>query len=203
MTKDQIVKAVCLRLGNLRRQDDLVSGEVDMTIARLENEALEPWFLLSENNRYVLKAGQNRVPLPQGFLKEYEQGALYVNDGEKEIQLIKKSDDMLRKGKETHGIPTHYSLTNQYFRVYPTPREDTELELIFFRRSANLGEPNPWFVEASELVINETCFSICTAKKDQRSQMYKQMAQNDRLNISQRDVDRNTANYELILGGDD
>lgn len=204
MTKDDLVKRVAFRMGNVRGQDAMIGTEVDATISRLENDVFHPWFLLSENNTYLTVVGESRVPLPKGFLMEYEEGSLYIKreNGSWET-LPKKPQDVLNGKFLEQGMPQAYALTNNYFRLFPTPDKEYELELIFFRRSESLQGENPWFTEAAEWVIYETCFEIMNAKGHDRAPVFKTLATEQKRAIAMKHTERMEVNNETLFGGDD
>lgn len=205
MDRATLIKTAAYRMGNIRGQDEAIGLELDLAVHRLEGQDFYPWFLLSENNFYDLSAGENRVPVPPGFLSEYEEGALYlVRDNGQYIPLKKKSQDQLKSLFEVTGEPCAYALTNQYFRVFPVPSEDVKLELLFYRDSATLSvDENPWYTNAAELLIAETCWAMLSARKDQRADYWKGAAAEQYQRLQRKDVERREVNREITFGGDD
>lgn len=203
MDKATIVKRVAFRLGNVRGMDTLIEAEVDATINRLENEDFRPWFLLSENNTYKTTIGERRVPVPREFLSEYEDTALYVVHDGLDYPLQKMSQEEARvKWQGSQGLPQAYALTNKYFRLFPAPDAEYELELIFYRRSGALAnDENPWFVEAADWVIYDTAAHMLLARKDKRYVEMEQLSQEQKALVMRRHVEREEANREVTFGG--
>jgi hypothetical protein len=205
MTKDQVVKMIAFRLGNVRGMDTIIETEIESTINRLENESFQPWFLLSENNEFQMTVGEGRVPVPRGFLAEYDDCALYVKtDSGSYDPLTKLSAEEVRlKYQNQQGAPEGYALTNKYFRVYPAPDKEYLLELLFYRRSGTIeGDNNPWLEEAADLIVYETASHILMARKDKRYVQMEQLAQEQKVLLMQRHVAREEANREVVMGGD-
>lgn len=203
MDKATIVKRVAFRLGNVRGMDTLIEAEVDATINRLENEDFRPWFLLSENNTYKTTIGERRVPVPREFLSEYEDTALYVVHDGLDYPLQKMSQEEARvKWQGSQGVPQAYALTNKYFRLFPAPDAEYELELIFYRRSGALAnDENPWFVEAADWVIYDTAAHMLLARKDKRYMEMEQLSQEQKALVMRRHTEREETNREVIFGG--
>lgn len=204
MDKATIVKTVAYRMGNIRNMDSIINTEIDITVDRLEGQEFCPWFLLSENNYYEGLAGENRIPVPAGFIREYEEGALYLSKSDGTVRLLcKKSQDQLTDLMGTTGVPTHYALTNQYFRVFPIPLEDFKVELLFFRKSATIsaGE-NPWFTHAAELIIAETLWSLLASRRDKTADYWKGVSNDQLVRLKARDMERRISNQELTMGGE-
>lgn len=203
MTRADLVKRIAFRLGNLKNQDELIKAEIAATITRLENDVFHPWFLLSENNTYSMQKGENRIPLPVGFLMEYEEGALYIKQEDGGWgPLAKKSQDLIKANQLPVGRPSTYALTNEYFRVFPTPDKEYLLEMLFYRRTDPDRDDNPWYLEASDWVIYETCFTIFLAKGDKRAGNFKQLSTEQKLILQAKHDERIEVNYDEYVGGD-
>ncbi len=206
MTLNEVTKAVAFRLGNVRGMDDAIQMEIGATIRRLENEDFHPWFLLSENNEFKTTAGENRVPVPNDFLAEYDDSCLYVKqDNGLYYPLQKMSAEEVRmEGQGGEGMPIMYALTNKYFRVFPVPDREYKLELLFYRRSGSILDgdaSNPWFVEAPDLVIYETVSHIMLARKDKRVVQFEQLAAEQKQTLYRRHTAREEANRDVVMGG--
>lgn len=205
MDKQQLIKLTALRLGNVRGLDTMIDAEIDATVVRLENEPFHPWFLLSENNIYRTSAGENRVPVPDEFLAEYDDGAMYIkleNGFWKPLPKMSQEEMMLEFQGEA-SMPRGYSLTNKYFRLFPTPDKEYELELLFYRRSVSIAGTNAWYKEASDLVVYETASHILLARKDKRAQVMQGLADGQKQALMARHTEREESNRDGFLGGYD
>lgn len=205
MDKATLVKTIAYRMGNVKGQDAAIEIELALSVARLEGQEFVPWFLLSENNFFEGTAQENRIPIPRGFIREYEEGSLYLRrtDGTGKC-LVKKSQDQLLKYEGLTGEPSHYSLTNQYFRIYPVPQEDFKVELLFYRKSDTLNvDDNPWYEYAAELLVAETIWAMLSARRDKMADYWKQVAGDQMRRLMILDAERRLANQEIFMGGDD
>lgn len=205
MDKATLVKTIAYRMGNVKGQDTAIDFELALSIERLEGQEFVPWFLLSENNFFEGTAQENRIPVPRGFIREYEEGSLYLRrvDGTGKC-LIKKSQDQLLNYEGMTGEPSHYSLTNQYFRIYPVPQEDFKVELLFYRKSSTLNvEDNPWYEYAAELLVAETIWAMLSARRDKMADYWKIVAADQMRRLTILDAERRLANQEIFMGGDD
>lgn len=222
-TREEVIASVAFRLGNVRGLNTLIGQELDATINRLEANDFLPWFLLSEDNTYVTTKGESRVPIPDGFLKEYDEGALYVQHPTSGlwIELPKRSQQTNRRQHQindqvtdpwaytgiggvglTEGCPQSYSLTNQYFRLFPVPDKEYTLELLFYRKSSTLFDKDVWYKQAPELLIAETASMMMLARQDKRYQEYKALAELERRKLVGRHEERDVSNQDLKMGGD-
>lgn len=205
MDKQQLIKLTALRLGNVRGLDAMIDAEIDATVVRLENEPFHPWFLLSENNIYKTEDGESRVPVPDEFLAEYDNGSLYVqleNGFWKDLPKMSQ-EEMMAEFQGEKSMPRGYSLTNKYFRLFPTPDKEYKLELLFYRRSVSISGENAWYKEAPDLVIYETAAHILLARKDKRAQVMQSLADVQKQALMTRHVEREEANREGFVGGYD
>ena len=206
MDINQIVSLVAYRMGNVRGQDTAIQNEVYQAINRLEVREFLPWFLLSEMNFYTTKIGEPRVPIPRGFLMEYEEGSLFLDIPETEYTTIcKKSlDQIADEWTMKSGKPLYYALTNSYFRLYPIPDAGYKIEMIFYRKSEFLkhedGE-NAWFDNASDLVVAETCWGMLTARRDKQAEYWRGIAEQEWQRLIMRDTERREMNRDVTFGG--
>lgn len=203
MDLNTVVKAVAFRLGNVRGMDEVIKMEVQASIRRLENEDFYPWFLLSENNMYKTQADEFRVPVPDNFLAEYDDSCLYLKqDNGIYRPLAKMTAEQARLSyQNSSGTPVAYALTNKYFRIFPAPDREYELELLFYRRSSSLEGENPWFVEAFDLVVYETVSHIMFARSDKRAGSFEQLASEQKMLLMRRHTAREEANRDVVWGG--
>jgi hypothetical protein len=205
MNETQMVNLIAYRLGNVKGQDDAIKAELAQSIRRVEDNGFHPWFLVSENNFYETQVGESRIPIPAGFIMEYEEGSLALQGDEGVPRILgKKSMDVISECSYS-GEPLYYALTNKYFRLYPVPDAVYKLELIFYRRSTALGYAegeNPWYDEASELLVAETCWAMLAARKSKDAEYWRNLANQQWLLIQQKDAERRESNREITFGGD-
>lgn len=144
------------------------SDKADRIIARLKEaqknfeEGVElPWFLKTEVSSILTVSGEERVPLPGDFIREYENDALYyfnaaATDPEDQwVPLAKDNLQFLRTVLPGSGPPQAYALDKLYFRIFPTPDAAYTLKMIYYRQDAMLDSniENEWLKHAPWMVI--------------------------------------------------
>lgn len=90
MDRDTAVSRLQRRLGF---RTDLEAAIIDeLQQAQIEHEeeflASPPWFLLEEISSASTVAGEERLPVPENFLQECEQGTLWVYDSSEDDPWI-------------------------------------------------------------------------------------------------------------------
>ena len=202
MDKAKIVAAIAYRLGNVRGQTEAIEREMEMVISNLENDIFHPWFLLSFNNFYEGKAEEWRVPIPEDFLMEYEEGALYLQMPDKSWTPLTKAAEEEVKTISGTGMPKYYVLTNTVFRLFPTPDIDYTIEMLYYRRTAGLPvDVNPWYLEAAEWLIWEVCALMGYARRDKRASEFASQAAVAKMKLVMKDEERKEVNLETLVGG--
>lgn len=203
MKKVDIIAAIAYGLGNLRGMESQIETGLKVVLAELEEGPFFPWFLLSENNHYVMDIGERRVPLPRDFLQECEETALYLQKESGDwVYLYKASQDQLREMANETGEPCVYSLTNEYFRLFPIPDKAYKLEMIYYKGSDHDDEENPWFKFASNLIIKKVCSYMAKARRDKQWQVFEGEANTAYIKLQQDDIARREVNREATYGGD-
>lgn len=204
MTLPELVSAVAARMGSRRGIEKEVQEEMQLAIRRLEEGPVKFWFLLGDTRTNVTTEGEGRLPVPGNFLREYEEGALWVNqeDGTR-IPLIKRDNTTLARDYPGSGIPVAYSLTGQYFRLYPIPDMEYGMDVLIYQRSPALREDldNVWFHHGTELLINATCHNMAIRQRDGSAvKLYlaKEMSEYQKLVIDHEA--RANANYDEVYG---
>lgn len=173
MTRDE---AIALIKGRLKRVTDTtldasIIAEMQFVQSQtLEGAAILPWFLLSENLSINTVADEERVSVPASagrpFLREFEEGALWLQDTEGTWHELKKDDyDALANALTGTGQPTAYALDGQYFRLKKTPDAVYPLRVKAYLRDLALTSniENGWLTYAADLLIAET--SLIMASK--------------------------------------
>lgn len=174
MDRDTAITIVKRRLG--QRSDNLdtqIIDEMDNVQLELEMNPVLPWFLLSEDQSASTVVDEDRVRVPTGFLREYEDGALWVYDSDADVPwalLVKKPEDMLRKSLgdtlDATGQPLYYALSGPYFRLAPVPDAVYTLKIKCYEADtlpndfANGADTNGWLTNASQLIIAETVLTM-------------------------------------------
>ena len=188
MTRDEAVASVKRRLGFWSGNDDEIATELQQAQVRLEQGIVLPrggiflpWFLMSEVATAAMIDGEERVPIPNDFLGELEEGALWLYDPDADtdsqfIPLSKDDLDFLKSAEPGTGTPVAYSQSGVYFRLKPTPDSDNastkSLKLLYKSKDAILTDgatENSWLKYAHELMIGESGKIIAQALRDQQA----------------------------------
>lgn len=142
-----------------------------------------PWWLLSEEQYIDTTAGEERVPLPIGFLREFEPTSLWRYDStatEPYLPLIKKSLGPITSamGDElsASGPPTHYALTNGYFILRPVPDAAYRIKMRSYNRDAAITtltdtQSNDWLRYAPNLLIARAVYRLAAAAQMSSKQL--------------------------------
>lgn len=215
MNVDAAVTLVKQRLGN--RVDSLDAQIVtEMVLAQtiLEGSDFLPWFLLTEFSVNTTTANEERVPLPSNFLREYEEGSLYVYDSTQSdpwIELGKEDDETLRADTDlvgTTGQPKKYSVTGNYIRLKPTPDTTYTLRMLYYKYDTapeSGGAENQWLKYAPDWLIAQTVVQMA-----RNLQMPQDKVANFEVDLGKgyrrvrvADSARGAANRNYVMGGAD
>lgn len=180
MTRDEAVALVKGRLSNRKDADldPLIVAEMKLAQIKLESALTLPWFLLSEMSETTTDIGDERVELPEDFLREpEEETALWRYDtdssNDKWKELSKDAYDKLKVKHDETGAPLAYALVGNYFRLKPTPDKEYPIRMIYYKRDQSLDSgatENKWLKNTPDLLIAETGFVIASQYlKDQES----------------------------------
>ena len=159
MTRDEAVEDIAKGLGYRRGMEGEIGLALRQVQRSLENGSFLPWFLLVSEHSVQTRAGEDRVPLPTDFLREAEEDALWLVDGEGRRALPKAPYDLLvtRYG-DASGAPAAYAFTGRYFRVRPVPDGAYKLLMTYYARDDELTAniENRWLRHAPDWLIGET-----------------------------------------------
>ena len=172
MQLKDLQETIGARLGARDDLDDAVRVEfrlVQRTV--LEGAEFKPWFLLSEASTAPTSPGEARVPLPHDFLREYDEGGLYLEMSEATKELLKRDVAELKRAYKgaSDGEPSHYAVTGDYIRLFPTPAKSWRLRMMYYRRQpvCNEGEDtNDWLRHAFDVALVETALRLASYNVD-------------------------------------
>lgn len=167
MNKQTLLSLLASRVGNRHDQDILEVLELECTLAQdttlEQNGRFKPWFLHSEFATIHCTAGEQRLPLPEDFLGEIEEGALYVLNSESGLydEVFREDYDFLAEKYKLSqpGLPKWYSMdSSKYYRLFPTPQQRYTMRQRYVERDTafNLVPPtgeNRWLKYASDLLL--------------------------------------------------
>ncbi len=136
-----------------------------------------PWFLLDETHWATLTDGEERIPVPSDFLREYEKGTLWyynataTEDADIYTNLVKDDLDYLRDTLPGEGAPVAYALTGDYFRIFPTPDDAYVLRMVYYKKGTVLSTnvENDWLLNVPDVLIGYAGRMIAAALHDDRA----------------------------------
>lgn len=229
MTRDDAIKLILMRCG-MRQNDKTLQDAcvVEMQLAqqtKLERAAFKPWFLLSENETTVTESFEERIPLPRGFLQEYEEGSLWIRDYDDDRDGLPgytpppynevKKVDYEQEGErfQFDGRPRVYSIVHDYFTLSPRPNGNYQLKMRYYKAapliadafsSAAGASSNVWLDLAPDWLIGETGAIIAGSyiKDAATAAEFKAQAENARAAIMVEHVARDEANRSRQMGDD-
>lgn len=159
-------EAITLIKGRLARFNDQVIepyiiAELKATQAKLELDAVLPWFLITEEATVSQDIDEDRILIPTGFLREIDENAFYYVDSAGDKHPLQKMDydDMVQRYGAS-GDPMAYALHGKYFRVRPVPSSGASYSVAmnFYKADTILSTDveNNWLKYYPELMICET-----------------------------------------------
>lgn len=170
MTRDELVTLVLNRCGR-RAADTALTGyavtELQAIQKRFESGLMHPqtggtfmpWFLISESATANMTTGEERIALPDGFLAEMEDGALWTRESASDNWTALKKDqyDVLQRALPGEGLPQAYARRGDYWILFPTPDSGYELRTLVYVEEAALDTniSNAWTTTAQNLMISE------------------------------------------------
>jgi hypothetical protein len=161
MLRSTVVSLIAQRLGNRTDLDAQIISELQLTQDTLERADMLPFFLLTEFVATVTVAAEERLKLPDDFLKEYEEGALWYYDATSASQwapLKRSSMEQLKGAFTTEGYPQYYALAGNYFRLAPVPDEVYSVKMLYYAQDTVLSTDveNQWLKYCPEWILSET-----------------------------------------------
>jgi len=211
MTKDEIIALIKQTCGFRLDKDTEISAMIDLAQTNLENEPIKPWFMLSEFATINTVVGENRVRVPDDFLLEYDDGALYYIPGgdDDDVPLIKDDYDVLKKemirNGELTGPPQAYSLSGDYFIIVPTPDDAYLLKMKYYKQIAKMvagTEENAWAKWFPLLLAAEAGKLISPAFRDAgATQTFNGWGGQGRAQVLVMNEARDVANRDMQVGG--
>lgn len=161
MTREEAVRAIQSRLGFRKTLAEEIRDALKQSQVDAEQDDFLPWFLRSEISSISTTVNEERVPVPQNFIREWDEDALYWYDENatkeswKWRPLKKKGLEWLRWRYPGSAEPRGYALTNPYFRILPVPDDAYQLKMIYYKHDDVLDSDieNAWLKFASEFIM--------------------------------------------------
>lgn len=215
MTRDEAVSRIQVKLGfRTDKAADIVNYLQDEQI-KLEKRPVLPHWLVSEVSDITTTINEERVHVPADFLREYEDPdggdqLWYFNpsaaDTDKWTVVVKSDMETLREAYPGSGPPKLYALTEDYFRIGPTPDDTYTLKMIYYKKDALLTTniENAWLANMPDLLIGRAGMQMAEAFRDTQAWSYFNNMATGADDIVDRDEEaRAHANRRYIMGGVD
>ena len=155
MDRDTAVARIQQGLGFRQDLQDKIVGALQEARRLLETGRSLPDFLLQEGQTLLLPAGNADVPLPSGFITEWEEeGLWYVKPGHADDVLwLEKVDFWVgnsRFQRTDPGIPLAYTLRGSGIRFWPARDQAYTLNWAYYKHSKDLATnvpDNEWLAD--------------------------------------------------------
>lgn len=165
MQNAEFITNIMQRLGN-RRSPELRANvviELNEKIRQLDQGLSPPWFLETYSTG-TTTAGVNYVNVPDGFVREVEEGRFKVQNSEGQwIPLFKMQIERLEDETEnaTSAFPEGYALFGSRFYLGPTPDAVYAYKIPCIIRTSPIVDntqeaTNPWILNFFNYISLET-----------------------------------------------
>lgn len=210
MLRDDAVDRIQRRLSFRENLETPIIEALQDAQERLEQEAFLPWFLVTEVSSISTADGEERVPLPSGFIRELEtEGLQYFNSSATEdddvwTELAKDDTDFLRRKYPGEGAPIAYALDADYFRIFPTPDDTYTLKMQYFAKDTVLSTniENAWLANAAWWLIGEAGADIAGALEHEKAEArFAAQALSSRERVRIDTEARMHSNRKYVMGG--
>ena len=180
MTRNELVTLIAARFNYRSDLESKIIAELKNAQLELEEELISdpPWFLLSEVAETTGQVGKERLPLPDDFLLEYDEGTLWVYDitetDDPWIELKKGRHDKLKEEYVGTGRPIRYAIVGEYFRVFPTPDKAYVYRMLYYKRQEVLDTniENNWLKYSPWLIGGKAGFNLAHNLEHERNQAF-------------------------------
>lgn len=198
------------RLSNFQSTaaDAVIKSEMNAKQFALEQSDFKPWFLFTEKATAQNTALEERLPVPDDFIEEWEEGALYWKKTSESVYTPLGKDDydyLIKTYTAASGTPKGYELAGDYFLIVPVPLEIYDWRMRYYAHQAtNIddGDENKWLKHAGEWLIAETGLVIANnyLNNDRAAKGFDVMRREAKARIEKLDTSRREANRERIQG---
>jgi len=203
------VAYVARRLGNRTDLDTAIQAEMKLAQAELEAARTLPWFLLdTELYTTITDDDTTDLAVPEDFLREYESGALWVEDATTGdyTQLMKISlDDLRRVVADDDETTYYYALAGGRFYLAPAADADTRLRIMCYRAADTLSadaDENVWLTYNPELLLAKTGMRMAQyLRSPELFAMFQSQYTESAMAQEQANVAREMENFEACMGG--
>ncbi len=177
-----------------------------------ERRAELPWFLLTEVSSISTTSGEERIPVPSDFLREWEEDPLWYfvagtgSDADTWTQLEKDDLGTLRARFKVPGPPKAYALDDINLRIFPEPDDIYTLKMIYFKTDQLLISDieNLWLTHLPYLMIGKAGAMLAGALRDTVAAQQFNVWQAEGFDLMRQDNEmRLHVNRRYVMGGPD
>lgn len=161
MNFGEAVANIAKKLGNRTDLDDSIKAEIQLAQGELEAGRTLPWFLIQSEQYTIVAANAKTVALPTGFIREYEDGALWIEDADagtfEKLEKVHLDDLRAVEGSgDEDQAPEYYALAGLQFHIAPAPIADTRLRIMCYTAAGALAadaDTNVWLQYTPEVLL--------------------------------------------------
>ena len=210
MTRDEAVNRIQVLLGFRTDLVTVIQNALLDAQVEIEMEPELPWFLQTEVAFSPTVDGEERKELPDDFIKEIDEDALWLyqaelEDDEQWTPLIKEDISLLRRKLPASGPPRAYAIDGRYFRLFPKPDGVYILKLMYFAKDDTLTTniENRWLKYAPSILIGVAGKKVASAARDTTAHAeFADMETKGRVLLYNYTVAREEEGRRRIMGGE-
>lgn len=209
MTRDEAVAIIQQQLGFRTTLSSEIVTYLKLAQIDLEKLPTKPWFLRSEYAHIYTEPDEPRIPLPNDFLEEVEEDALWLVEDETDLTdgltaLYKDDIQQLQEKLPSAGTPEAYALDGAYFRLFPVPDDEYYIRMVYYKRAEELNSnvENTWLKYAPKLLMGTAGMMIASALRDMAAQKtFQEWKITDGLSLANQNEAREHAARSYQIGG--
>lgn len=214
MLRDEAIAIIQRTLGFRGDKVSDIEKILEQTQDMYEQGEELPFFLRTEISTINTTADEERIPLPDDFLMEWEDDALWYFDASADTAdqwtlLAKEGLDFLRASDALAGTgsPEAYAFDGTYFRLFPTPDLIYPIKAIYLGKDAPLTSniENGWMKHLPYLLIGTAGIQLAVGlrEKPEATALFSKWETEGLKRLLVQTISRDMANRKLVMGGED
>lgn len=209
MLRDVAVARVKQLLGFRLDQDANIVQAMQEVQAELEREPELPDFLRVTYTGLVTAANTRTVPVPNDFIREWEQDQMTVTDADGGVHEVVKDElgyNRIRYTDPSVGVPAKYSLVNKQFYFFPMPDQVYALDGTYYAHDQVLTSniENKWLSEIPEILIGGAGVLLAAGLRDKDAiQLFASIYSGARTKVGMVQAANDQAGSKPVMGGED
>lgn len=215
MTRDEAVVEVQRVLGYRTDKVPEILSLMLYQQQELEKQADLPWFLREETTSLVSSIANERMAVPPGFIKEWQDDGLYIQRTDTTSnqivwdKLAKDTPSYLRTTLQqdgTPGVPKAYNRDFNGYILFPTPDKIYTFRQIYYKADVTLTTniENKWLANLPYLLIGRCGLRVSGASRDKEAmQNFMLMVQEGMARINNVNTELDEAGGRPVVGGPD